>query len=67
GKKIGFSRAHRASIDRVQGITFTVPNREVQDSKISQIEQLEAKIAHAEANLKILAGKCASILNNYLN
>ena len=30
GAKMGFSRAYRASIDRVQGITFSVPERSVQ-------------------------------------
>ena len=48
-------------------VSVPVPPLDVQQKLVAQIEQIEAKIAHAEANLKILAGKCAEILNNYLN
>ncbi|MBR0097304.1 MAG: restriction endonuclease subunit S, partial [Synergistaceae bacterium] len=48
-------------------VSVPVPPLDVQQKLVAQIEQIEAKIAHAEANLKILAGKYASILNNYLN
>ncbi|MBR0221319.1 MAG: restriction endonuclease subunit S, partial [Synergistaceae bacterium] len=48
-------------------VSVPVPPLDVQQKLVVQVEQLEAKIAHAEANLKILAGKYASILNNYLN
>ena len=48
-------------------VSVPVPPLDVQQKLVAQIEQIEAKIAHAEANLKILAGKYVSILNNYLN
>ncbi len=35
GKKMGFSRSYRASIDRVQGISFAVPDRAAQDEAIA--------------------------------
>lgn len=66
GKKMGFSRSYRASIDRVQGITFTVPKRTVQDKVISEIVKLEAKIIECEKDLTALNGKTASILEQYL-
>lgn len=66
GKKIGFSRSYRASIDRVQGITFTVPDRAVQDNVISEVVKLEAQIIECEKALTALNGKTASILEQYL-
>lgn len=67
GKKMGFSRSYRASIDRVQGISFTVPDRAKQDEVIAEIEAIEEKIREAEIKLNALTGKTASILNRYLN
>lgn len=67
GKKMGFSRSYRASIDRVQGISFVVPDRAVQDDTIAKIEAIEEKIRDAELKLGALTGKTAEILNHYLN
>lgn len=67
GKKMGFSRSYRASIDRIQGITFTVPNRTVQDEVIAEISEIESKIQEAKETLKSLTGKTADILNQYLH
>lgn len=66
GKKMGFSRSHRASIDRIRGITFTVPDRTVQDDVIDEVLEIEAKIQEAKKTIQDLAGKTASILNQYL-
>ena len=67
GRKRGFSRSYRASIDRVRGITFAVPDRAVQDETIAKIEEIEAQIRQAESKLKILTDKTADILARYLN
>ena len=67
GKKMGFSRSYRASIDRIQGISFVAPDRAVQDETIAKIEAIEAKIRESEITLNDLTGKTASILNQYLN
>ena len=67
GKKMGFSRSYRASIDRVRGITFTAPDRAVQDATIAKIEEIESLIAAEEKKLESLTGKTADILNSYLN
>jgi len=67
GNKMGFSRSYRASIDRIRGITFTVPKREMQDNIINMIEEIEQKISEAEKKIEDLSEKKASILNHYLN
>lgn len=67
GKKMGFSRSYRASIDRIQGITFTVPNRRLQDETIAKITAIEVQIRKAENALKKFYGKTADIINLYLN
>lgn len=66
GKKMGFSRNYRASIERVKGITFHVPDISKQNEVVARVEELEAKIADAEKQLKTLQGKTAEILNKYL-
>ena len=66
GKKMGFSRAYRASIDRVQGITFTVPERVVQDKTVEKITEIELQIRNAEKKLEALDGKIAEIVKSYL-
>ncbi len=67
GKKMGFSRAYRASIDRIQGISFAVTDRVTQDETIAKIEAIEEKIRESEKNLDSLTGKTAEILNRFLN
>lgn len=66
GKKMGFSRSYRASIDRIQGISFVAPDRAVQDDTIAKIEEIEEKIRVSKIALNDLTGKTASILNQYL-
>ena len=67
GAKIGFSRAYRASIDRIKGISFFVADRKTQDEIVNQIKTIEAKITRLEADLRELNGKPAEILRRYLN
>lgn len=66
GKKIGFSRNLRASIDRIEGIKITVPSAEEQEKIISQIITLEQRIAEAEKKLVSLNGKTSEKLIKYL-
>ena len=67
GRKMGFSRSYRASIDRVQGIAFSVPERTLQDTIIAQIKAIESQINEANKKLEELAGKTAEIVERYLN
>ena len=66
GKKIGFSRNFRASIDRVKGITFYVPDITKQNEVVEKVEELETKIAYAEKQLEVLKGKTSKMLKKYL-
>lgn len=66
GNKLGFSRTYRASIDRVQGISFYVTDRKTQDNVIKQIESLEEKIVMAEKTIADLDGKTANIIQGFI-
>lgn len=66
GRKMNFSRSYRASIDRVEGITFTVPGIEVQNDAMDKVLELEQKITEAEKQLADIATKKADVLKKYL-
>lgn len=66
GKKMGFSRNYRASVDRVKGITFYIPNITKQNEIVNKVEGLEAKIVDAEKKLEALRGQTTEILSKYL-
>lgn len=66
GRKMNFSRSYRASIDRVEGITFTVPDIEVQNAAMEKVLELEQKISKAEKQLADIATKKAEVLKKYL-
>ena len=67
GKKIGFSRTLRASIDRIEGIKISVPPIEEQEKVITQVLEIEQIIANAQEKLEDLNMKTAEILNRFLN
>ena len=67
GKRLGFSRSYRASIDRVENITISVADKDLQDETISKIQKIDTKISQAETNLQILNGKISEILHSYLD
>lgn len=50
---MNFSRSYRASIDRVEGIAFTVPRIEVQNEAMAKVRELGYRIAEAEKTLWI--------------
>lgn len=66
GKKMGFSRTYRASIDRVQSISFYIPDIAKQNEVVAKVQEIEMKIADAEKHLESLQGKTPEILNKYL-
>ena len=66
GKKLGFSRSYRASIDRVQGISFTVPARKIQNDTVAEVERIELQIKAANKHLYDLSEKTKAILDRYL-
>lgn len=66
GRKMGFSRTYRASIDRIQNISFYVPDINKQNEIVAKVKKVEEKIAEAEQRLEKLQGKTTAILNKYL-
>lgn len=66
GKKLRFSRSYRASIDRVSGISFSVPDIDLQNEVIPEIIQLEHQIAAAQKSLDVLTEQTEGILKKYL-
>lgn len=66
GKKMGFSRTYRASIDRIQSISFYVPDITKQNEVVAKVREIETKIAEAEQRLEKLQDKTTEILNKYL-
>lgn len=66
GQKAGFSRTYRASIDRVQGISFYVPSREEQDKVVAEIIKLESMIEKYTEKLDELQNKTNDIVNQFI-
>ena len=66
GRKMGFSRSYRASIDRVESISFTVPDIDVQNKAMEEVLHLEKLIKEAEKSLKALSEKRTEIVQTYL-
>lgn len=48
---------YRASIDRIQGISFYVPDIDKQNEVVAKVSELESSIAEAEKKLAVLHGK----------
>ena len=66
GKKMGFSRSYRASIDRVQGIAFTVPDIDLQDDAMRKVADYESQIVEAETRLKEIAARRSEMIRKAL-
>lgn len=66
GKKAGFKRSYRASIDRIESLSIQVAPRDEQRKAISQIEQYEKEIAKAKETMAGCAERKKQILEKYL-
>ena len=66
GPRLGFSRNFRASLDRVGGIKFGVPEMDSQVPAINDVMNLEREISRALMSLKGLEGKKEAVLKKYL-
>ena len=66
GKEKGFSRSLRASIDRIEGISVTLPDKVIQERIVSEIQTIETKIAEAYDVIKEAVIEKQSILDKYL-
>ena len=66
GNKIGFSRSHRASIDRVSRIVVQVPPIDIQNEFAAQVAQIEQKIRKARELLASAEARKRAVLEKYL-
>lgn len=66
GTLLDFSRNFRASLDRIGGIKFGVPDIDSQVTAMNDVINLEAEISRALAGLKALEGKKGAVLRKYL-
>lgn len=66
GKKKNFSRVYRASLDRVQGISFSVADRNTQDAFVEQVEKIESEVLSLETELEKLNGRISEVLRRNL-
>jgi restriction endonuclease S subunit len=67
GRRLGFSRSYRASLDRIGGITIAVPDIDAQAGAMNEVLSLEEQIMQTKSDLKGLSGIKAAILKNYVN
>jgi type I restriction enzyme M protein len=66
GKKQGFSRNLRASIDRIKGLNIKVPPLKEQQKLVSEIEKLETTIQDLQKHLDQYSVQKELILKKYL-
>ena len=66
GKKAGFKRSYRASIDRIESLSVQVAPIEEQRKAISEIETYEQKISEAKAVMAGCAERKKQILEKWL-
>lgn len=66
GEQERFSRANRASTERVRALTITVPDIDIQKNVVVKVFECEAKIAEAQAIINSSAERKQAILDKYL-
>lgn len=66
GERLAFSRSHRASIDRIENISFRIADKKHQLPVINKVLELEQKILSNQKVITKLSGKYAEIAKKYL-
>ena len=66
GEQERFSRANRASTERVRALTITVPDMDTQKEVVAKVLDCEIKIKEAQAIIDNSAQRKQSILDKYL-
>ena len=66
GKKIGFSRTLRASIERVSALKIVFPPLKAQKQITKMIENIESHITYLDSMLPILESQKQKILLEFL-
>ncbi|MDE5602686.1 MAG: restriction endonuclease subunit S [Helicobacter sp.] len=66
GKKVGFSRTLRASIERIAALEITFPTLKAQEQIVNVLEKIEAHIAHLDSITPLLESQKQAILQKAL-
>ena len=66
GKKEGFKRSYRASIDRIEAMTLKLPPLAKQQEIVSKITTLESKITDAKKIMEECPARKQQILDKWL-
>lgn len=66
GEQERFSRANRASTERVRALTITVPDIKIQRDVVAKVFECETKIAEAQLIIDSSAERKQAILDKYL-
>ena len=66
GERERFSRANRASTERVRSLTITVPDIDTQKDVVAKVRECEALIAEANSIIDNSAKRKQAILDKYL-
>ena len=66
GEQERFSRANRASTERIRALSITVPDIDTQKDVVTTVLKCEAKIAEAQAIINSSAERKQAILDKYL-
>lgn len=66
GKRLNFSRNYRASIDRIEGISFEVPPIKEQNKVIDKVLKLETQIKTLENSLLDIQKQKSDVIRKYL-
>ena len=66
GRKVGFRREYRASLERVRNLQIPLPPLESQDQIINAISKIEEKISLMDSSLESLEDKKSKILKSAL-
>jgi len=66
GKRVGFTRTHRASTQRIKALTIESPSIEIQNEIILKIQILEAKITQSKLIVESASDRKQEVLRRYL-
>ena len=66
GRRAGFGRSYRASIDRIEGLTIPAVPLKEQNAIMKQVEAIEKQILKEEAKMRGFEEKRSKIVTSYL-
>ena len=66
GERLRFSRANRASTERIRSLSLQVPSLEVQKEVVEKLRKYDAEIANAKQQIASAPSRKQAILDKYL-